>query len=75
MQTVNADSKFRFILVSAHRAEQLLRGARPRVDMPGQKHTRIAMEELRRGLIDWAPGPAPGSAPEAPQVEETESAG
>ena len=26
------DSKFRFVLLAAHRAEQMMRGARPRVD-------------------------------------------
>ena len=38
------DSKFRYILLASHRAEQLMRGARPKLDMSNAKLTRIAME-------------------------------
>lgn len=50
------DSKFRFVLVAARRAEQLVRGARPRVEVAQSKPTRVAMEELRRGLVEWSIG-------------------
>ena len=55
------DSRFLFVDIAAMRAKQLRRGARPRLgeDDPltdghrGQPHKaeRVAMEEVRRGLV------------------------
>jgi len=53
------DSKFRFVLVAAHRAEQLMRGARPKVDAGKRKPTRLAMEEVNHSLVEWGYGPPP----------------
>ncbi len=53
------DSKFRYVLVVAERAEQLLRGARSKVDVGESKPTRVAQEEIDRRLVDWDYGPAP----------------
>ena len=53
------DSKFRFVLLAAERAEQMLRGARPKVDMGDLKATRIAMQEISNDLVEWGYGPAP----------------
>ncbi len=53
------DSTFRFILIAAKRAEQLVRGARPRLEMPNRKPARVAMREVTEGLVDWDYGPAP----------------
>ncbi len=47
------DSKFRYVLLAARRAEQLMRGAPPKVHLATQKPTRIAVEELNRNLLDW----------------------
>ena len=49
------DSKYRLILVAAQRSKQLQRGARPRVEMDVQRHkpTRIALEEVQRGKVDF----------------------
>ena len=47
------DSKYRKVLVATQRAKQLQRGARPRVDMPGAKPIRIAIEEVECGLISF----------------------
>ena len=49
------DSKYRLILVAAQRSKQLQKGARPRVDMDMQRHkpTRIALEEVLRGKVDF----------------------
>jgi len=58
------DSKFRYVLVSARRAEQLIRGGRPRLDEKG-KPTTVAMEEITRGLVDWDYGPPPQEEPAA----------
>jgi DNA-directed RNA polymerase subunit omega len=53
------DSKFRFVLLAAHRAEQLMRGAHPRVQLRSPKVARIAMEEVLDDRIQWGYGPAP----------------
>jgi DNA-directed RNA polymerase subunit omega len=45
------DSKFRFILVAAKRARQLQAGAKPLVQTPYKKATKIAMAELGAGLV------------------------
>ena len=52
------DSKFRLVLVAANRAEQLMRGARPKVDLASRKPTVIAMREIEKNLIDWGYGKA-----------------
>jgi DNA-directed RNA polymerase omega subunit len=48
------DSKFRLVLLIARRAEQLMRGARPKVasDRP-LKPTRLAAEEFDENQIRW----------------------
>lgn len=50
------DSKYRLILVAAQRSKQLQKGARPRVDMDMQRHkpTRIALEEVQRGMVNFS---------------------
>ena len=67
------DSKFRFVLLASNRAEQLVRGARPKIEGGSKKPTRMAMEELKGGLVPWAYGPAP--APEAPEGEAAAAEG
>jgi DNA-directed RNA polymerase subunit omega len=47
------DSKFRFILVAAKRARQLHAGARPLVQTPYKKSTKIAVAELQAGLVPF----------------------
>jgi DNA-directed RNA polymerase subunit omega len=49
------DSTFRYILLAAKRAEQLVSGARPRVESRPAKSTLIALEEVRSGLVPWQP--------------------
>ena len=57
------ESRFLFVDVAALRAKQLRRGARPRLDgeeapLP-HKAERLAMEEVRRGLVYYnVPDPA-----------------
>lgn len=50
------DSKYRLILVAAQRSKQLQRGARPRVEMDMQRHkpTRVALEEIQRGVVNFS---------------------
>jgi DNA-directed RNA polymerase subunit omega len=47
----NLDSKFRFILVAARRARQLQSGARPLVQTPTKRSTRVAQQEVGAGLV------------------------
>ena len=49
-------SRFLFVDVAAQRAKQLRRGAVPRLQRHGpgpQKLERVAMEEVRSGLIEY----------------------
>ena len=48
------DSKFRLVLLIARRAEQLMRGARPKIetDRP-TKPTRLAAEEFEENRVRW----------------------
>jgi DNA-directed RNA polymerase subunit omega len=45
------DSKFRFILVAARRARQLQSGAKPLIQTPTKKSTRVAQQEVGAGLV------------------------
>lgn len=47
------DSKYRKILIAARRAKQLMKGARPRVEIANAKLTRVAITEVERGLIGF----------------------
>lgn len=64
------ESRFLFVDIAALRAKQLRRGARVRLpgaldaqgepspDMP-KKAERVAMEEVRQGLVHWSLGETP----------------
>lgn len=67
------DSKFRYVLVVAERAEQLMRGARAKLELAGAKPTRVAQTEIDRELVDWDYGPAP--IEEAEEILEAAVAG
>ena len=67
------DSKFRRVLVAAYRAEQLMKGARPKVESSKRKPTRVAMEEVDRSLVEWGYGPPPAPAPQEAAAEGTEA--
>ncbi len=66
------DSKFRFVLVAAKRAEQLMQGARPRISTEATKIARIAMDEIIAETVTWDYGPAP--EPVEPEVVAEEEA-
>jgi DNA-directed RNA polymerase subunit K/omega len=63
------DSKFRYVLLSATRCEQLMRGAHPKLDHAGKKLTRLAMNEVMSDTVGWEYGPAPAEG-EAGSDEE-----
>ncbi|MEP6920059.1 MAG: DNA-directed RNA polymerase subunit omega [bacterium] len=50
------DSKYRLIILAAKRSKQLQRGARPRIEIDPVKHkpTRIALEEVMRGKVNFS---------------------
>ena len=48
------DSQFAYVVVVARRARQLMIGGRAMVDNPrSRKNTRIAEEELQKGLLEY----------------------
>ena len=48
------ESQFAYVVVVARRASQLMMGGRPMVDNPkSRKTTRIAEEELLKGLLEY----------------------
>ena len=57
-RVVPIESRFMFVDVAALRAKQLRRGALPRVTPEHHDAThkleRVAMEEVRKGLIDYS---------------------
>jgi DNA-directed RNA polymerase omega subunit len=75
------DSKFRLVLLIARRAEQLMRGARPKIRTDRAiKPTRLAAEEFEENQIRWDYGeeggvlePATGEIDEEAMEEEEEA--
>jgi len=62
-------STYRFIIVAAKRARQLQGGSRPFLPTSSKKPTIIAMEEVRRGLVNYEiPGLTPAIEPPVPEA-------
>jgi DNA-directed RNA polymerase omega subunit len=53
MNNVISDNRFLKVLITAQRAKQIHRGARPLVQNSNTRATRIAIEEVERGLISF----------------------
>ena len=49
----NLDSKYRYIILAAKRAKQLLKGAKPKMQGKSKNPIRIAQAEVRNGLIEY----------------------
>jgi DNA-directed RNA polymerase omega subunit len=47
------DNRFLKVLIAAQRAKQLHKGARPLIQNSNARATRIAIEEVERGLISF----------------------
>jgi DNA-directed RNA polymerase omega subunit len=47
------DSKFRYVLLVAKRAEQLVQGSAPKSKSKHSKPTRMAMEEIEKNQVKW----------------------
>lgn len=52
------DSKFRYVLLSAARAEQIIRGPGTTDEQRASKVTRVAMDEIADDAVEWDYGPA-----------------
>jgi len=48
-----SDNKFLKVLIATQRAKQIRKGARPLVQSSSTRATRIALEEVEQGLIDF----------------------
>lgn len=53
--TTEIDSKYRLVLLAAQRSKQLQRGAKPRIYIAARKTTRVAVAEVRKGLVRYQP--------------------
>ena len=51
------DSKFRYVLLVAKRAEQLVQGSAPKAKSKHNKPTRVAMEEIEKNQVKWQLAP------------------
>lgn len=71
-QPPQVDSKFRLVLLAASRAEQIMRGARPKVEAGKKKPVRVAMDEIAHHLVDWGYGPPPQEEPPAEEAKAEE---
>lgn len=71
-QPPTIDSKFRLVLLAAHRAEQIMRGARPKVEAGKKKSVRVAMDEISHQLVEWGYGPPPQEEPPAEEARTEE---
>ena len=47
------DSKFRFVILAAKRAKQLLHGSKPKIKSKSKNLIRVAQQEVRDGLVDY----------------------
>ncbi|HZS06839.1 MAG TPA: DNA-directed RNA polymerase subunit omega [Blastocatellia bacterium] len=48
------ENKYCKVIAAAQRARQIQKGARTRLQMPGVRATRIALEEIEQGLISFS---------------------
>lgn len=47
------DSKFRYVILVAKRAEQLIQNPTPKFRLKNRKATRVAMAEINDGSVKW----------------------
>jgi len=65
----NVESKFRLVHIAARRAEQLVQGARPKIDSKHAKMTRVALEEVNADLVKWQLAPVEPVLEDVPAVD------
>ena len=66
------DSYYLFVEVAAQRCAQLMRGAKPKIDMRAHKYTTIACAEVREDLIPWQSATDEQIAAELAAAQEAE---
>jgi DNA-directed RNA polymerase subunit omega len=49
----HVDSKYRLVILAARRSKQLQKGAKARAQILSKKPTKIALEEVEKGLIRY----------------------
>jgi DNA-directed RNA polymerase subunit omega len=64
----NVDSKYRYVILAAKRAKQLLKGAKPKIKVKSRNLIRIAQTEVKSGLIEYEIIPA--GKDEIPEQDE-----
>jgi DNA-directed RNA polymerase omega subunit len=65
------ESMFAFVVIAARRARQLMSGAAPLVANPrSHKPTRVAVEELSAGVLEYQLPVLPGDSEEAKHRKE-----
>ncbi len=47
------DSYYLYVEVVAQRCSQLMRGAKPKIDLRAHKFTTVARQEVREELVPW----------------------
>ena len=52
-KTTQIDSKYRLVVLAALRSKQLQKGAPARVQTRHHKTTRVALEEVQNGLVEY----------------------
>ncbi len=63
------ESKFRLVHIAARRAEQLMMGARPKMETKHAKVTRVALSEVDSNLIRWQLAPSEPAASDLPPAD------
>jgi DNA-directed RNA polymerase subunit K/omega len=48
------NSYYMFVEVAAQRCAQLMRGAKPKIELRAHKYTTVACAEVKEDLIPWA---------------------
>jgi DNA-directed RNA polymerase subunit omega len=49
----DVDSKYRLVILAARRSKQLQKGAKARTQAGSKKPTKIALEEVEKGLVKY----------------------
>jgi len=71
VMTEAPESQFAFVIVAGKRARQIMSGAMPLLANPrSHKATRIAMEELNAGQLEYQPPESPEELAEAKRRKE-----
>ena len=64
VQNDTPDSMFAYVVVASQRARQLMAGAPPLLEPRSHKPTRVAMEELNKGMLEYETPAPPGEGGE-----------